>query len=100
MTMFKQTYADLVKLTKDQLRDTFAPMRAREMRLEAQTRVAKLESQIAEAEQKVVELGSTYPINFDAVLEAMDSCAILRRRQEQFNLLIKDLFPVDTPKAE
>lgn len=93
--MFKQKYAELVKLGKEQLRDTMAPMRAREMRLQAQTRVAQLESKIAEAEQRVVELGSVYPIDFDKLLESMDAAALLRRQKDQLELVLTELFPAE-----
>jgi hypothetical protein len=93
MKLFTNTYAQLVKLGKDAMRDTMAPLRAREMRLQAQTRAAQLESQIAEAEQKLVELGSAYPIDFDKLTAAMDSAALLRRRKEQFDVIIEELFP-------
>ena len=93
MKLFAQPYAQLVRLTKDALRETMAPLRANEMRLKALTRQAELQSQLAEHEQRVVEYGSVYPIDFARFCQAMDDAALTRRRVEQLRLIIDELFP-------
>jgi uncharacterized coiled-coil protein SlyX len=99
MGIFGNTYAQLVKLGKDAVRETMAPMRAKEMKLKAQTRLAELESKIAEGEQRVVELCSVYPIDYDKVVDAMDATGLLKRRKEQFELIVAELFPAESATA-
>lgn len=93
MSIFKVKYAELMKLTKDAAREAMAPHRAREMQTQAAAKIAQLESKIAEAEQKVVELGSAYPIDFDKLVAAMDDAALMKRRREQLQTIVAELFP-------
>lgn len=95
MKLFTQPYTSLLKLTKDAVRDVMAPLRANEMKLKAQTKLAELASKHAEATQKIVELGSVYPIDFDKLVSAMDEAALIARRKEQLELIIGDLFPTE-----
>jgi len=94
--MFAQSYAMMVKLSKDAIRDTMAPLRAREMEMRGRAELAKLNSQVAEAEQKTAELASAYPIDYDKLIGAMDNSALLRRKAEQLELIISGLFPAAT----
>lgn len=98
MTLFTKSYAELVRLGKDAARDLAAPLRAKEMKLKAQMRMAELESLIATNEQKMSELASAYPIDFDKLIAAMDETALHRRRHEQLGQIVNELFPdVATP---
>lgn len=101
MGLFTKTYAELVKLGKDALRDAAAPLRAKEMSLKAQTRMAELESKIAEGEQRLHELASQYPIDFDKMLSVMDETALNRRRYDQLAQIVAELFPTTAlPQVE
>lgn len=92
MKLFAKAYAELVKLGKDAMRDAQAPLRAKEMKLKAQVRMAELESKIAEGEQRLNELGSAYPIDFDKLLATMDEVALNRRRHDQLGVVVSELF--------
>lgn len=99
MTIFKQKYAELLKMGKDAARETMAPLRANEMRTKAIAKQSELDSRIAEAEQRVLELACAYPIDFDKVLEAMDRSALLRRQKEQLQVLIDELLSAPATTA-
>ena len=85
-------YAEVLTLAKDKIKEVMAPIRAHEMKKKAELEVAKLEGFIAEKEQKIQEYASDYPINFDALLSAIDDLALTKRKKDQFEMIIKELF--------
>lgn len=90
MTLMK--YKDVLALCKEKINEAKAPFRAREMSKKAELEVCKLESTIADREQKVHELSSEYPINFDSLIDALDELELTRRRKEQFEEIIAQMF--------
>ncbi len=85
-------YKDVLVLAKDKINEAKAPFRAREMSKKAELEVCKLESTIADREQKIHELSSEYPINFDKLIDALDDLELTRRRKEQFEEIINEMF--------
>lgn len=88
-------YKDILVLAKDKVQEAMAPLRAKEMRKKGELEVCKLESVIAEKEQKIQELASQYPIKFECLLDAMDDLELTIRRKEQFEKLIVEMFADD-----
>lgn len=88
-------YKDVLILCKDKIKEVMAPLRAREMRKKAELEVCKLESTIAEKEQKIQECASEYPINFDRLIDALDELELTNRRKEQFERIIAEMFGDD-----
>jgi hypothetical protein len=88
-------YKDVLVLAKEKVKEAMAPLRAREMRKKAELEVCKLESSIAEKEQKVQEYASEYPINFDKLIDALDELELTKRRKEQFDQIITEMFGAD-----
>lgn len=85
-------YKDVLVQAKEKIKEAMAPLRAREMKKKAELEVCKLESLIAEKEQKVQELSSEYPIKFDELIDAIDELDLTKRRKEQFEEIIEELF--------
>lgn len=85
-------YKDVLALCKEKINEAKAPLRAREMRKKAELEVCKLESVLADREQKIQELSSEYPIKFDALLDAIDELELTQRRKEQFEKVITEMF--------
>lgn len=85
-------YKDILVLAKEKITEAMAPLRAREMRKKAELEMCKLESTIAEMEQKIQEHASKYPINFDNLIDSMDELELTLRRQEQFGKIIDEMF--------
>ncbi len=85
-------YEDVLALCKDSVNEIKAPFRAREMSKKAELEVCKLESAIADREQKIQDLSCEYPIKFDKLIEAIDDLELTIRRKEQFEIIIKDMF--------
>jgi hypothetical protein len=88
-------YKDLLILCKEKVQEAMAPLRAREMRKKGELEVCKLESLIAEKEQKVQEYASKYPIDYDRLIDALDELELTKRRKEQFESIIGELFGED-----
>ena len=85
-------YKDVISLAKDKIKETMAPLRAREMKKKAELEVCKLDSEIIEKEQKIQEFAAEYPIDFDKILDAIDELDLIKRRQEQFGKIITEMF--------
>lgn len=85
-------YKDVLATCKEKLDEAMAPLRAKEMKKKAELEICKLESLIAEREQKVQEYGSKYPIDFESMLDALDELELTQRRKEQFEQIVSELF--------
>lgn len=85
-------YKDVLILCKEKVKEAMAPLRAREMRKKGELEVCKIDSKIAEREQKIQEYASEYPIDFDKLLDALDDLELVKRRKEQFEKIIDEMF--------
>lgn len=85
-------YKDALVLCKEKIKEAMAPLRAREMRKKGELEICKIDSDIADKEQKIQEYASTYPIDFDKLLNAIDDLDLIKRRKEQFENIIEELF--------
>ncbi len=85
-------YKDILVLAKEKINEVMAPLRAREMRKKAELESCKLDSVIAEKEQSIQQYASEYPIKFDVLIDAMDDLELTKRRKEQFEKIIAEMF--------
>lgn len=85
-------YKDVLVLCKEKVKEAMAPLRAREMRKKGELEVCKIDSEIAEKEQKIQEYASEYPVNFEKLLDALDDLELIKRRKEQFEKIIEEMF--------
>jgi len=85
-------YKDVLVLAKDKIKEAMAPLRAREMRKKGELEVCKIESDIADKEQKIQELSSQYPVDFHKLADLIDELELVKRRKEQFEKIIEEMF--------
>lgn len=85
-------YKEILVLAKDKIKEAMAPLRAKEMRKKGELEACKLESIIAEKEQKIQEYASDYPIDFDKLIDAIDELELVKRRKDQFDKIISEMF--------
>lgn len=85
-------YKDVLVLCKEKVKEAIAPLRAKEMKKKAELEMCKLDSTIAEKEQAIQELACQYPLNFDAIIEALDDLELTKRRKDQFEDIINEMF--------
>jgi len=86
-------YAKVLKLGKEAIQEALAPLRALEMKKQAELEIAKIDGKMVEHDSKIQELCSVYPIKFDSLISALDERALLERRKSQFAAIIKEMFP-------
>lgn len=85
-------YKDILILAKEKIRETMAPLRAKEMRKKAELEACKIDSEVLDKEQKIAELAQEYPLNFDKIIEVIDDLDLLKRRKSQYESIINQLF--------
>jgi hypothetical protein len=88
-------YKEILTLAKEKITEAMAPLRAREMRKRGELEICKIDSLIAEKEQKIQEYASEYPINFDKLIDSLDDLELIKRRKEQFEKIIDEMFGGD-----
>lgn len=85
-------YKDILILAKEKIKEAMAPLRANEMKKKAELEICKLESEILDRESKIQDLAAAYPIDFDRLIESIDDLELIKRRKEQFEKIIKEMF--------
>lgn len=85
-------YKDVLVLAKEKIQEAMAPLRAREMRKKGELEICKLDSTIAEKQQKIQECASRYPIDFHQLLDSLDDLELTQRRKEQFEKVLAEMF--------
>lgn len=86
-------YSKILKMGKEAVQASMAPIRSREMRKKAELEQCQIESKIVEAEQKIQDICSGYPIDFDGLILQVDKKALLERRLKQYGEIIDQMFP-------
>lgn len=92
MTPYKQILA----MTKEAIQSALAPIRVIEMKKKAELEMASIDGKIVEQEQKINEVCSKYPVDFNKLIDALDEKALLERRRKQFEQIIAEMFPAET----
>lgn len=86
-------YAELIALSKEKLDAALAPVRARQVRTQAELEMAKLDEQLISTEAKIQELCAQKQIDFAQLLRYMDEVALAERRKKQYEQILRELFP-------
>lgn len=88
-------YKEIIGKSKEKIDELMAPIRANRMKKAAESEALKVEEDILNLQSKVQDICLEYPINFNKLLDILDEIAVLERRQEQYAIVIKDLFEDD-----
>ena len=88
-------YKEILKMAKEMIDETLAPVRAMRAKKQAELEVAKMDEKIATHEAKIQEICTEKDINFDMLVSAQDELALMERRKKQFARIIEELFPED-----
>ena len=86
-------FKDLFAMSKEKLDEAMAPIRARQVKSQADLEMAKLDADILTQEGEVQEMCTKKEINFPALLDKLDKIALLERRRKQYGEVLKQLFP-------
>lgn len=86
-------FKELIAMSKEKLDEAMAPIRARQVKSQAELEMAKLDAEILTLESEVQESCTKKEINFPALLEKLDKVALLERRKGQYTRVLTELFP-------
>jgi hypothetical protein len=86
-------YSKLITMSKVAVDKALAPVRARSQKKKAELEVLKLEEAVTKIEQEVTELCSNQELDFNKIIDKLDEQELAQRRREQFEEVIKQLFP-------
>lgn len=86
-------FKELIAMSKEKLDEAMAPIRARQVKSQAELEMAKLDAEILTHEGQVQEMCTQKEINFPTLLDKLDKIALLERRKKQYGDVLKQLFP-------
>lgn len=92
-------FKEMIGLSKEKLDEAMAPIRARQVRLQANLEQSKLESDIVGKETLVQEMLTSKTVDFPKLMDRLDEIALLERRKEQYDEVLAQLFPEETKKS-
>lgn len=92
--MFKiKPLKEVLAMSKDALQATLAPIRARKIKSQAETEMARLDERLVTLESQITEECSKETIDFDSIIKKLDEYGLTERRQKQLKKILEDLFP-------
>jgi 3-isopropylmalate dehydratase small subunit len=86
-------FKEMLALTKEGVDKALAPLRARQVKGQAELEKMKLEEKIITLETEVQEMCVDKTINFEKLLNKLDEIALLERRKKQYDKVLEELFP-------
>jgi spermidine synthase len=86
-------FKDLIAMSKEKLDEALAPIRARQVKTQAELKLAEIDEKIVTKETEVQELCTGKSIDFEKLLKTLDDIAILERRKKQYDKVLSELFP-------
>ena len=88
-------YKEILKMAKEKIDETLAPVRANRAKKQAELEICKMEESMAAQEAKIFELCAEREIDFNAIIKAQDEYALMERRKKQFEKIIAEMFPTE-----
>lgn len=86
-------FRELIAMSKEKLDEAMAPIRARQVKSQAELEMARLDADLLTHEGQVQEMCTQKEINFPNLLDKLDKIALLERRKKQYGEVLKQLFP-------
>lgn len=86
-------FKELIAMSKEKLDEAMAPIRARQVRSQAELEMARLDADLLTNEGEVQEMCCKKEINFPSLLDKLDKIALLERRKKQYASVLNQLFP-------
>lgn len=86
-------FKELIAMSKEKLDEAMAPIRARQVKSQAELEMARLDADLLTHEGQVQEMCTQKEINFPNLLDKLDKIALLERRKKQYSDVLKQLFP-------
>lgn len=87
------SYRKALQMGKEKLAETLIPIRVRRARKRAELEMCKLEESIATAEAKIQDACCAEDPDFEKIINLQDDLALLERKQEQYQKILREMFP-------
>lgn len=91
------SYKKALTMGKDALDKVLIPVKVRKVKMQAELEMLKIEEQIATKQSELETMCYESEINFNGILSKMNEIGLLERKQEQFGMIIKQMF-TDEPE--
>lgn len=85
-------YNDILKMTKEKVDATLAPIRVAKAKAQANLEMVKLDEQIATLEAEITEACCKSEISFPSIIEKQDRLALLERKKKQYQEILDQMF--------
>jgi len=86
-------FKEVLAMTKEKIDEALAPVRARGAKAKANLEVSRIEESMISLETEIHNLCAEKELNFDEIVDKMDSYALKERKLTQIKKLVDDLFP-------
>lgn len=86
-------FREVIAMSKEKLDEALAPIRAKQVKMQAELKMAELDEQVVSLEAQTQELCSQKQIDFDKLLGLMDKADLIERRRKQYRKVLEELFP-------
>ena len=89
-------YKDVLRMAKDKITESLAPVRVVRARKQAELEMAKLDEEIATKTAKIHEVCLENEINFGKLIELQDRLALAERKKRQYEKILFEMFPPES----
>lgn len=86
-------YLQSIQASKDELKKSTAPRKAKTQRIRAELEISKQEEAIASLEQEIHTATTHETLDFNTIISRLDAHALAIRRRDQLKDIITQLFP-------
>ena len=83
----------LISLTEDEMVKEMAPIRERQIRSQAENKIAGLDAKILREERNIHESLTKKEINLDSLSESLEEIDLMEQRKKRLVGIVKQLFP-------
>ena len=86
-------YAKALKMGKKALQEALVPVKVKKAKKQAELEMCKLEEQIAVKESNIHDVCTSEAVNFAKIIELQDDLMLLKRKMEQYQTILDEMFP-------
>lgn len=86
-------YKAALKMGKKALNELLIPAKAAKAKKQAELEMCKLDESISSKEVELQDACTSDELNFETIIDIQDRIALLKRRKEQYQKILDEMFP-------
>lgn len=86
-------FKELIAMSKENLDEAMAPIRAKQVKSKAELEMAVIDGELLTLEREIHEMCIEKDIDFKLLCKKMDNFGLLERRKKQYQKILSQLFP-------